>query len=162
MSINNSKKKQEQLVEQVINLLKEHDLVERLFEKFDIDPEYIHKIKIEFGDIGVSAKANKNSIVINKKFLDDGNIVDDLHYLVHELVHVLQYLTGFVDRSKNYKFKHYLDNPLELQAFREQIKFIREYKNNKEADTYLEELLDFHEITGKARAEKERILRDEK
>jgi hypothetical protein len=162
MPIHNSKKKQEELVEQVINLLKEHELVERLFKKFDIDPEYIHKIKIEFGDIGVSAKANKDSIVINKKFLEDGNIVDDLHYLVHELVHVLQYLTGFVDKAKDYKFKHYLDNPLELQAFREQIRFIKEYKNQEEADIYLKELLDFHDIIGKERAEKERILRDER
>ena len=161
MQIHKSKKKQEELVEQVINLLKEHELVQRLFSKFEIDPEYIHKVNIEFGDIGVSAKAQKDSIVVNKKFLEDGNIVDDLHYIVHELVHVLQYLTGFVEKAKDYKFKHYLDNPLELQAFREQIKFIKEYKNQEEADKYLKELLDFHEITGKVREAQERILRDE-
>lgn len=162
MQIHNSKKKQEDLIEQVINLLKEHELVRRLFRKFDIDPEYIHKIKINFGDTGVSAKANKDSIVVNKKFLEDGNLVDDLHYIVHELVHVLQYLTGFVDKAKGCSFKHYLDNPLELQAFREQIRFIKEYKNQEEADTYLKELLDFHDITGKERAKKEHILRDDK
>ena len=110
----------------------------------------------------MSAKANKDSIVVNKKFLDDGNLVDDLHYIVHELVHVLQYLTGLIDKAKDYSFKHYLDNPLELQAFREQIRFIKEYKNQKESDTYLKELLDFHDITGKERATKERILKDER
>jgi hypothetical protein len=162
MPIHNSKTKQEDLVEQVINLLKEHEIVQGLFKKFDIDPEYIHKVKITFGDIGVSAKANKDGIVINKKFLEDGNLVDDLHYIVHEMVHVLQYLTGFVDKAKKYNFKHYLDNPLELQAFKEQIRFIREYKNKEESEKYLKELLDFHEITGKERAAKERILRDDK
>lgn len=162
MPIHNSKSKQEDLIEQVINLLKEHGLVQNLFRKFDIDPEYIHRVEIKFGDIGVSAKANKDGIVINKKFLEDGNLVDDLHYIVHELVHVLQYLTGFVDKAKEYKFKHYLDNPLELQAFKEQIRFIREYKNKEESDKYLKQLLDFHEIDGKERAAKERILRDDK
>lgn len=162
MEIHNSKSKQKDLVEQVINLLSEHQLVQNLFRKFDIDPEYIHNIKIEFGDIGVSAKANRNGIVVNKKFLEDGNIVDDLHYIVHELVHALQYMTGIVDKVKGLNFKHYLDNPLELQAFREQIKFIKEYKNQKEADKYLEQLLDFHEINGKQRDLKEAILRDDK
>jgi hypothetical protein len=159
MPIHDSKKKQEDLVEQIINLLKEHKLVRALFDSFDIDPEFIHKVDIVFGDIGVSAKANKGSITINKKFLHDGNIVDDLHYIVHELVHVLQYMTGFVDKAKRYKFEHYLDNPLELQAFKEQIKFIRDYKNDEEAEKYLKELLDFHEIGGKEREVKERILR---
>ena len=159
MSIQNSSGKQEELIEQMTNLLKEHPVVRSLFRRFEIDPEHIHRIQISFGDIGVSAKADDNGIVINKKFLEDGNLVDDLHYIVHELVHVLQNLTGFVDRAKKYKFKHYLDNPLELQAFKEQIRFIREYKGDKAADKYLCDLLDFYDITGDKRNVKECILR---
>ncbi len=162
MQIHDNKKKQDDLIEQVINLLKEHGNVQKLFSKFEIDPEYIHKIKITFDDIGVSEKENKEGVIINKKFLEDGNIVDDLHYIVHELVHVLQYMTGEVGKMNGSKFKHYLDNPLELQAFKEQIAFIKEYKNEKEANKYLKELLDFHDISGKEREKKEHILKDDR
>ena len=158
MELEKSKKKQKELIEQVINLLKEHHIVDDLFKKFDIDPESIHNITIDFDDIDVSAKAKKDKIVLNNRFLEDGNIIDDLHYIVHELVHVLQYLTGYVEKAKNLDFDHYLDNPLELQAFKEQIRFIRDYKGEKAAEKYLKDLLDFHEIKGKDRKNKETFL----
>lgn len=159
MLIHKSKSKQEDLIEQVINLLKNHENVKALFNKFEIDIEYIEKVSITFDDIDVSAKAKGNKIVISSRFLEDGNIVDDLHYIVHELVHVLQFLTGLTEKIKKYKFKNYLSNPLELQAFSEQIKFIREYKDDDEAEAYLKQLLDFHEVSGAGRDVKERLLR---
>ncbi len=159
MSIHLDKDQQSKLIEQIINLLKEHEQVCALFNRFEIDPEYIHQIGIEFAPMDVSAKANKAGIKVNRKFLEDGNIVDDLHYLVHELTHVLQFMTGRVDKLKDRKFTHYLDNPLELEAFREQIRFIKAYKNEREAQQYLKELLDFHEIKGTERRVKEEFLR---
>lgn len=154
----NKKIEKTELIEQVINLLKEQPVVKTMFDRFEIDPEYIHKIQIKFGPIDVSAKATREGITINEKFLEDGNVVDDLHYIVHELVHALQYLAGYVDKVKVLKFEHYLDNPLELQAFREQIRFIKDYKGQEQADEYLNDLLDFHGIDGEERAGKAAFL----
>ena len=154
-------KDDKELLEQVINLLKEHPNVLELFDKFHVDIEYIHTIPIEFADLDVSAKAKDGKIYLNRGFLDDGNIVDDLHYIVHEITHILQRITGNVHESGKGGGEHYLDDPAEIEAFREQIDFIDHYKGDKDAEKYVKDLLDFHEFEGKERKKKKKQLRGE-
>lgn len=151
-------KKEEELLEQVVNLLKEHPIVLRLFDKFGVDIDHIHEIPIEFTDLDVSAKAKNGKIYLNKAFLEDGNIVDDLHYLIHEITHILQNHTGNVHEHGG-NGDHYLDDPAEIEAFKEQIRFIEDYKGDNEANQYVNDLLDFHEFKGNERDKKHRQLR---
>lgn len=149
----------EDSLEYIVNLLKEHPQVKDLFLRFKIPLDAIHEIPIEFDDLDVSAKAKKGRIILNERLIEDGNFIDDLHYIVHELVHVLQQHTGAVKDHGDLSQYDYLDNPLEMEAFQEQIRFIEAYKDKEGADEYLEGLLDFHELEGKEREEKESQLR---
>lgn len=148
-------------VEYLVNLLREHPQVKALFLRFQVPIEAIHEVPIDFEDLDVSAKAKKGRIIINRKLVADGDFVDDLHYIVHELVHVLQQHTGAVNDYGDLSQYDYLDNPLEIEAFQEQIKFIAAYKSPEEAEEYLQGLLDFHELEGKDRKRKEFELRGE-
>ena len=151
----------EESLEYIVNLLKEHPQVKSLFLRFNMPIEMIHKIPIEFDELDVSAKAKKGKIILNEKLAEDGHFIDDLHYIVHELVHVLQQYTGTVNDHGDLDQYDYLDNPLEMEAFIEQIKFIEAYKDADEATEYLEGLLDFHKLKGPQRKLKERELRGE-
>lgn len=149
---------EEEMLEQIINLLKEHPVVQELFDRFKMDIDFIHEIPICFEELDVSAKAKKGKVYLSDVFLEDGNIIDDVHYIVHELTHVLQQITGNVNEKGSRQSDHYLDDPAEIEAFKNQIKFIGEYKGEEEAEQYLEDLLDFHEFEGKARDGKKKQL----
>lgn len=152
-----SKKTEKELIEQITNLLKEHPIVRRMFDKYNVDISYIQEIPMEFKDLDVSAKAKDEKIYINKHFLDDGNFLDEAHYLVHELTHILQQYTNSIDCDAQYD--HYLDDPSEVEAFGNQIAFIAAYKNDEEADKYTDDLLDFHNFKGARRTRKRKELR---
>lgn len=154
-------REKDEMLEQIVNLLKQHPVVGQIFDRFDIDLEFIHEIPISFDDLDVSAKAKGGKIYINDGFLEDGNFIDDIHYIVHELTHVLQQITGNVHERGEPGEDHYLDDPAEMEAFKEQIKFIDDYKGEGEADQYVDDLLDFHEFKGKKRTKKRRQLRGE-
>lgn len=152
-----SMKKDQEMLDRVVNLLKEHSIVKEIFDKFNANIDAINEIPITFDKIDSSAKARNGEIILNEN-LKEGDFTEDLHYIVHELTHVLQQRNGLT-KNTNLKFiKHYLDNPLEVEAFKYQIKFIEDYKGKEEADKYLENLLDYHEYSGKDREDKEKEL----
>lgn len=155
------KKDKKEILAQIVSLLKEHHLVKEIFDKYDVDISYFDKIPISFKDLDVSAKAKNGHIYINSSFLEDGNILDDIHYIVHEVTHILQQITGSVTTKNEVKNKHYLDDPSEIEAFKNQIEFIDSYKNEDEADKYVDDLLDFHDFKGESRKRKRKQLRGE-
>jgi len=159
MSKNEKIDNYEESISYLINLLKEHPQVKLIFSRYKMPLDLIHEIPIDFKELDVSAKAKDGKIFLNKKLIADGNFVDDLHYIVHELVHVLQQHTGAVNDYGDLSRYDYLDNPLEIEAFNEQIKFISAYKSPEEAEEYLQNLLDFHKFEGFKRKNKELELR---
>lgn len=152
----NHKDDEKAMIEQVINLLKEHPQVRALFDKYGMPIANINDIQITFEKMDVSAKAKDGKIMLNSNLIEDGNLIEDLHYIIHELTHVLQQKSGKADDVRNNEIKnnHYLDNPLEIEAFKEQIAFINKYKSPKEAADYLKQLLDFHGYEGEQRKKK--------
>ena len=148
------KTEESEVLEQVINLLKEHPSVKTLFEKYKTPIKKIEDIDISFDDMDVSAKSKEGKITLNKNLLEGNNLVAALHYIVHELVHVLQYHSGDLKDMKHYDDDHYLNNPYEIEAFKEQIRFIKKYKDQKAADEYTDQLLDFHGYKGNEKKKK--------
>jgi hypothetical protein len=57
----------------------------------------------------------KGSIVINSKYLKEGNEVDVYLDVIHELVHIRQHHEGKELWDKNYK---YVDRPTEIEAYK--------------------------------------------
>lgn len=152
------KKNQLEQIKDLMGLLRRHPQVLVLFERFKISIDEFDKIQIGIKEMDVSAKTKDGKIWLNECLIEDGNLVEDLHYVVHELVHWLQQRTGLDSYHEPDNYSSYLFIPTEIQAFKEQIEFIRNYKGAKEAKKYLKDLLDFHELEGDERKELEELL----
>lgn len=155
-----AKKKDQEMIDQIISLLKEHPIVKKMFSKYGINIDKIHDIPISFKELDVSAKAKGGEIFLNENLLEEEEgFLSNIGYIVHELTHVLQQITGNIIDNKCLKEVHYLDDPSEVEAFQNQIAFIAAYKDKSEADSYVKDLLDFHDFSGKERTKKETELK---
>jgi hypothetical protein len=131
--------------------------VQKKFEEYGVPLSHIDKVYVEFKDLPVSAKTKDKKIYLNRKMLEpDSDVKDPTHYLVHEIVHYLQQVTG---QTKGHKeVKDYLDKPTEEEAFETQIDYKAREESPEEAVEYTDELLDHHKIKGPERKEKKREL----
>lgn len=150
--------KPQETIAELLKLLERHPQIQELFMRFGVPLAHLHNISIQIKNLDVSAKAKDGAIYLNKTLVEDGDLVGDLHYVVHELVHILQQISGEADDYGDLDHFDYIDMPTEVEAFREQIRFIRDYKGHDEAQRYLDELLDFHELKGSERTKKAREL----
>jgi Mlc titration factor MtfA (ptsG expression regulator) len=116
----------------------------------------VDEVKIHFKPIDVSAKTINGVIILNEKLIESGDWEDVMRYVVHEMVHVMQQedgkVNGRVDKNR------YLDDKNEQEAFQTQLEYMDDHESHENVQLYLEQLLDHHDIKGKERKEKIRIL----
>jgi hypothetical protein len=90
------------------------DAVQRLFGPKT--PEVLQQLRIEFrsgrGYMGVSSE--DGHLRINAHYLNTGRFIDIYLDIIHELVHVKQFLDGRELRDPHYA---YVDRPTEIEAF---------------------------------------------
>ena len=122
-----------------------------LCDKYDEEPDFIDNIPIRFEPLDVSAKTVNGEIILNAKLLE-GDFRDNMRYLIHEFVHCLQQEHGKVDEVT--KDEDYLDDPNEVEAFKAQIDFMETAYDPEEIQTYLDGLMNHHDIKGKERIQK--------
>jgi len=151
---------EQEFVEKMKRRVKRDPDVQEKFREYGVDLDEIDDIQVEFCDLDVSAKTKDQKIQLNRAMLNpDNDIGDPAHYLAHELVHVLQQITGNI--IGHFMVDDYLDKPTELEAFQVQVKFKERHESKEEADEYIESLLDHHDIDDpKERSEKQKELRD--
>lgn len=147
-------KTEKALIDTIKSLLKQSPTVQKMFEEFGVDVEKIDDVPIEFRKLKVSAKTKNGQVYLNEKLLDDGDFKDDVHYIVHEATHWLQQTNGDADKYRPKSDQDYLDLPAEVEAFGNQIRFMKEFYGEEKAQEYLDDLLDFHEMDGDARDKK--------
>lgn len=146
------------LVDAITTLLKENKVVKKIFSDFNVDVEHIEQMPIDFADLKVSAKTKDGKVYLNSKLLEDNDFKDDIHYIVHEAVHWLQQTHGDSRKYKKDDEDEYLDLPTEIEAFRYQLQFIKDFQDNVQAEQYVDDLLDFHEFEGERRTAKKKEL----
>lgn len=128
--------------------LKKDEVVKSMFDEYGIDIEEIDYIPMMFGDLDVSAKTDHGIIIYNYELLTDGDFFDDFSYGVHEMTHWLQQTTG--DKpTKSSDDGGYLDNKFEQEGFANQVEYIANHKGKDEAEEYVDNLLDHHEVDSK-------------
>ena len=129
--------------------------------EYDVDIEEIDLIPMRFGTIDVSAKTDHGIIIFNYKLLCDGFFLKDYSYGVHECLHYLQQTTG--DKpTQSADDGEYLDNPFEEEAFTKQVAYIANQFGKNDAEDYVDDLLDHHEIDNeKEFKEKKEVLMSE-
>lgn len=146
--------KREKLINTVKQLLKKSPVVLAMFEEFSFPIDEIDNVSIDFAKLDVSAKTKNKKIYLNERFLEDGEFTEDLHYIVHELTHYLQQTKGEVKHFPDLDDLDYLDKPTEIEAFQYQIQFMKDQYGDQIAEEYINDLLDFHELSGKEAEEK--------
>lgn len=154
------KHKTDQEVKRIREVLKKDPVIKKKFKEYDVSLDDIDNISIEFCPLDVSAKTKNRKIYLNEKLLDPDNDNDPLHYAVHECIHYLQQTTGKVPDKKESGGEDYLDLPTEEEAFEAQIDYKKREDGEREAEDYVDELLDYHKLRGKKRENKKEELMD--
>jgi hypothetical protein len=135
--------------------LKKDEVVQKMFKEYDVDLEELDLIPMRFGNLDVSAKTDHGVIIYNYKLLCDGDFLDDYSYGVHEMTHWLQQTTGNKP-TQGADEGSYLDNPFEQEGFQNQVEYIANTKGEEEAENYVDDLLEHHEVENKKEFEEKK------
>ena len=147
----------ERFIKEMKETVKKDPEIISKFKEYGVPLSDIDSVSVGFYPLDVSAKTKNKKIYMNEEMLnDDSKVEDPTHYLCHELVHYLQQKTG-KNITKN-EADDYLDLPTEMEAFQVQVKFKEEHEGKEEADRYVEDLLSYHDISGRERDEKKERL----
>lgn len=136
------------MIKKMREYLKQNEVVQAMFKDYDVDIEEIDYIPMMFGNLDVSAKTDHGVIIYNYKLLTDGDWFKDFSYGVHEMTHWLQQTTG-TKATKSSDDGSYLDNPYEQEGFQNQVQYIADQFGDAEAEQYVDDLLDHHEVESK-------------
>jgi len=136
------------MIKKLREFLKQDDTTKDMFKEYGVEIEEIDFIPMKFGNLDVSAKTDHGVIIFNYKLLCDGDFFKDFSYGVHEITHWLQQTTG-TKPTQSSDEGSYLDNPFEQEGFQNQVQYIADNFGDQEAEEYVDQLLDHHEIDDK-------------
>lgn len=128
--------------------LKNDEVMKKVFKDYDEDINTIDYIPIRFGNLSVSGKTDHAVIILNYKLLCDGDFLKDYSYLIHEITHYLQQTTG-THPTKSSDDGEYLENEFEQEGFANQVEYIANHEGEDEAEEYVDDLLEHHEVEDK-------------
>ena len=129
-------------------VLQKDKVWEKLCQDYDIDVSIIDIIPTKFGNLDVSAKTDHGIVILNYKLLCDGNFDKDYGYLIHEYTHWFQQCFG--DRpTQSSDDGNYLQNPFEQEGFSNQVEYIANHEGTQEAENYVDDLLEHHDVKNK-------------
>lgn len=144
-------------LEHIRKALKKEPIALKEFEKYKRDINEVNNVSIQFDpDLDVSAKTVNGDIFLNAKMLED-NWQDYFHYILHEITHYLQHTSGDCN-GHGKSNEEYLDNPAEIEAFKNQLHYREKTEDKKTVNKYLKDLFDKHNVPKKEREEKKEEL----
>lgn len=124
--------------------LKDNPIAHEICDEYGFQIDIIDGIPIEFiEDLDASAKTLDARIQLNTNLLDEDFAII-MRYAIHELVHALQHMRSV--EIDPYSDEDYLDRGDELEAFQYQIAFDAENRGRNEAEDYVNDLIEYHEI----------------
>jgi hypothetical protein len=136
------------MIKKMRDYLKKSEVVQKMFQEYDVSIEEIDYIPMMFGNIDVSAKTDHGVIIYNYRLLCDSDFFKDFSYGVHEITHYLQQTAG-TKATKSSDDGSYLDNPHEQEGFANQVSYIDKQFGEDEAEKYVDDLLKHHEVDDK-------------
>ncbi len=141
------------LISRAKNFLKKDKIWKKICKEYNEDPEIIDLIPTTFADLDVSANTNHGVVYINYKLLQDGEFFRDYSYLIHEYTHWFQQCYG--DRPTMASEEgRYLYNPHEQEGFQNQLEYISHHFGEDKAESYVDHLLEYHDVKGKKKQDK--------
>jgi hypothetical protein len=136
------------MIKKMREYLKKNEVVQDMFKEYKVDISEIDFIPMMFGNLDVSAKTERGVIIFNYKLLCDGDFFKDFSYGTHEICHYLQQTTGNRP-TKSSDDGDYLKNPYEQEAFTNQVEYIGDQFGQEEAEKYVDDLLEHHDVKSK-------------
>lgn len=136
------------MIKKLKEYLKTDETTLKMFKEYGVDIEELEYIPMMFGNIDVSAKTDHGVIIYNYRLLTDGDFFKDFSYGVHEMTHWLQQTSGS-KATISADEGSYLDNPYEQEGFQNQVVYISDQFGEEEAENYVDDLLDHHEVESK-------------
>lgn len=133
------------MIKKMREYLKHNEVMQKMFKEYKVDISEIDLIPMMFGNLDVSAKTDHGIIIFNYKLLTDGDFFKDFSYGVHEMTHWLQQTTGS-KATKSSDDGEYLDNPFEQEGFQNQVHYIADQFGEDEAEQYVDDLLEHHDV----------------
>lgn len=124
-----------------------------------VDEWLLVSVPILFEDLEVAAKTTDGSISLSTKLLDKPPEIR-MRYVIHELVHAIQHIKDF-GKPKSDEAHNYLDEPDEVAAFQKQIKYHSKELGKEDAEEYVDDLLDHHNVPGEDKKDKREELLEE-
>jgi hypothetical protein len=158
--VKNKRKYNEEEVSKIIKLMKDKvkkdpALISK-FKEYKVPIETIDNVEVSFVPLDVSAKTKNKKIYLNESMLcADSKVKDPTQYLVHEMIHFLQQFTG---NTQGHEKSEYLDKDTEIESFKTQVDYKKRNEGKEEAEEYVDDLLDYHNLDGKKREQKEKEL----
>jgi hypothetical protein len=143
------------MIKKMREYLKKNEVVQKMFKEYGVDISEIDLIPMMFGHLDVSAKTDHGVIIYNYRLLTDGDFFKDFSYGVHEMTHWLQQTTGN-KATKSSDDGNYLDNPYEQEGFQNQVEYISDQFGKDEAEQYVDDLLEHHEVDNKKEIEEKK------
>ena len=141
------------IIEKAKDFLKKDETMKKIFEEYDEDVNIIDLIPTRFDDLDVSAKTNHGVVILNYKLLLDGNFFKNYSYLIHEYTHWAQQCLG-EKPTKSSDDGNYLENPYEQEGFKNQVEYISNHFGDEEAEDYVDNLLNYHDVKTKKQKDK--------
>lgn len=133
------------LINRAKTYLKKNKVYQDMCKEHDVNVNIIDLVPIKFGDLEVSARTEKGIITLSYKLLCDGDFFKDYSYIIHEILHHFQQCFG--DKpTQGAEEGNYLDNPFEQDGFKRQLEYIDDQFGGNEANNYVENLLDHHDV----------------
>jgi hypothetical protein len=148
-----------QYINDLKDKIRDHEVLHEMYETYNLDPSEFDLVPIAFADLDVSARTDHGIIYLSYGVLENDTEpkIDNDHYLIHELSHVLQQTTG--DKpTKGSNDGNYLENEYEQEAFQNQTAYIANEYSPDKAEQYVKRVLDKHKVKGKEREEKAEVL----
>lgn len=141
------------MINKAKKFLKTDETMLKIFKEYDVDIEELDFIPTYFDNIDVSATTDHGIVLLNYKLLADGDFFKDYSYLIHEYTHWLQQTTG-TKPTQGADDGEYLDNKFEQEGFANQVEYIASHFGEDEAEEYVDDLLDHHNVEGKKERDK--------
>ena len=113
----------------------------------DDSEDFLKCVSISFDDLDVSAKTLNGNIILNQKLMEKPSPVM-MRYVIHELTHAVQHIMNNGSKS-NKSNDDYLEKDSEVEAFQRQVEYHASSVSKKDAEKYIDDLLEYHDTPKK-------------
>jgi hypothetical protein len=120
------------------------EIAKSICEENDMGGWFLKSVPISFDKIKVAAKTINGKIILNPKLIKKPFKII-MRYVIHELVHAIQHVEDF-GKNQDDKDDDYLDRNDEIEAFQRQIEYDSKTRGPDEAEKYVDNLLEYHDI----------------